>query len=554
MDYDEFSNDNNPFAGSNHFYSNGISTTIETGEPQDSDTSGASLGVQSLDSQPLVSHMLAQSSDSANVLITNYEVLRDFKNITTVFYKIEYMSNSVLRRYTDFVFLRSYLTKLFQTKVIPPIPEKHSLGRLIKNPFTYKSDTKIIYRRIRLLQYFLTELISDPEIKQAEVFVKFLDSSQRNWLQMVKSGHVASLSSKSVLLTSPRNPTIPNPYLVYLPVPPLGLAKKYDSSLNSRIFVPLEKKAKLLLQRVQVLEQTSKKLIKDFEKNRLAMVELGGFFNIFSILEDQQKHIEDFGNRIDLTFLNIEILTKSITVKIYEPLIILRLTLVAILHLLHYRKLKELQLSYLQEIIVKKQIRLRSLMERVTSEFKLNQVLHNNSVDSPSLNRAINELKIKKQKRKQLDESSLIIINEQLHKDDDDESFIRDHDNNSTLSKGNQGNWKTAIAGTSSSASSNKIHTRATSSHKSVSKLTPDELGSEMCTARLELSEKLTPCFTNLMLDVKYISLEAEKNVNHQLAKVIQRLHDIMSDWQTVVFSEFAHSCRKIWSNDTCLS
>ncbi|KAG7741011.1 hypothetical protein KL923_001652 [Ogataea haglerorum] len=554
MDYDEFSNDNNPFAGSNHFYSNGISTTTEHVEPQDSNTSGASLGVQSVDSQPLVSHISAPTSDNTNVVITNYEVLRDFKNITTVYYKIEYMSNSVLRRYTDFVFLRSHLTKLFQAKVIPPIPEKHSLGRLIKNPFTYKSDTKIIYRRIRLLQYFLTELISDPEIRQAEVLVRFLEPSQRNWHQVVKSGHVASLSSKSVLLTSPRNPTIPNPYLVYLPIPPLGLATKYNSSLNSRIFVPLEKKTKLLLQRVQGLEQICKKLIKDFEKNRLAMVELGGFFNIFSILEDQQKYIEEFGNKIDLTFLNIEILTKSITVKIYEPLIILRLTLVAILRLLHYRKLKELQLSHLQEIIVKKQIRLKSLIERVTSEFKLYQVLHDNSVDSPSLNRAINELKMKKQKRKQLDESSLIIINEQLHKDNDDESFIRDHDNNSTLDKSNQGNWKTAIAGTSSSASSNKIHARSPSSHKSVSKLTPEELGSEISTARLELSEKLTPCFTNLMLDVKFISIEVEKNVNSQLAKVIQKLYDIMNDWQSVVFIEFAHSCLKIWGNDTCLS
>ncbi|KAH3669076.1 hypothetical protein OGAPHI_001672 [Ogataea philodendri] len=544
MDYDEFSNDNNPFAGSNHFYSNGISSN----DPSDLLDSGTSLGVQSVDSEPL------PIITNQSVTISNYELLRDFKNVTTVFYRIEYMSKSTLRRYSDFVSLRSYLIRFFQTKVLPPVPEKHSLGRLLKNPFSYKSDTKIIYRRIRLLQYFLDELVADPDIKQSEVLLKFLDPSQKNWHQAIKSGPLSNVSSKSILLTSPRNPLIPNPYLIYLPIPPLGLVKKYDSKLNSSIFVPLEAKVKILLERVQALEQTSKKIVKDLEKNRIALIELGSIFNIFSILENQDRNIEEFGNRVDLSFLNIEVLIKSITVKMFEPFIILRQTLVAMVHLLNYRKLKELQLSYLRDIILRKQVRLKSLMERVVSESKLSQILENSVVDSPSLNKAINELKLRKQKQNLLSESSLIIINKQLQAEDDDESFIRDHNQDTPINNGHAGNWKTAIAGTSSSASSNKIHTMSASSHKSVSKLSADELASEISKIRLELNEKLIPCYTNLIEDVKFVSIDIERNINKQLGVTIQRICQVMNDWKTVVYGDFVQSCLGIWSQNHSLT
>ncbi|GME81958.1 unnamed protein product [Ambrosiozyma monospora] len=165
------------------------------------------------------------------IKVCGFEIIRDFKNVKTVFYKIQLdlISSVVLRRYSDFASLRSFLIKFFQTKVIPPIPEKHSLGKLIKNPFNYKSDTHIIERRTRLLEFFLNELISDDEIRNSEILTKFLDPGEKNWSQLLNSPPFTLLSAKSILLTSPKDPTKPNPYISYLPLPPVGLLKKYNS-------------------------------------------------------------------------------------------------------------------------------------------------------------------------------------------------------------------------------------------------------------------------------------------------------------------------------------
>ncbi|ODV83272.1 hypothetical protein CANARDRAFT_203478 [[Candida] arabinofermentans NRRL YB-2248] len=310
----------------------------------------------------------------------------------------------------------------------------------------------------------------------------------------------------------------------------------------------MELKIKNILIIIINLESIIKKLIKNFEKNKLTLVELGGFFNIFSILEEQHQKIESFGNKIDLTFLNIELLIKSITIKILEPLMILRLTLISMIQLLNFRKLKELQLTYLQEIILKKQSRMKSIIERLISEYKLNEVLMENNINSPSVNKALNELKLKRSKYGKLSDSSMIIINDNEQEDDDDELFIRNYDN---LQTGNsQNNWKTVIAGTSKSITSNKTSYSNSNYNKSISKLSLIELNSEINKIKLELNEKLIPCFNNLLNDVKFISLQIENNLNIELNKIILKLNSIINDWKNDVCGEFAISCMNIWKSD----
>ncbi|GMG23509.1 unnamed protein product [[Candida] boidinii] len=158
------------------------------------------------------------------IKITGYEILRDYKNLKTVFYKIELDSgDQLLRRYSDFASLRLFLLKLFQTRVIPPIPEKHSLGKLIRNPFNFKSDKHVIEQRIRMLNYFLDTLRSCDEIRNSNVLKKFLDPQEKNWEKVLHNPPFTTISSRSILLTSSRNPNIPNPYLTYLPNPSIYL-------------------------------------------------------------------------------------------------------------------------------------------------------------------------------------------------------------------------------------------------------------------------------------------------------------------------------------------
>lgn len=446
------------------------------------------------------------------IKITGYEILRDYKNLKTVFYKIELESgDQVLRRYSDFASLRIFLLKLFQTKVIPPIPEKHSLGKLIKNPFNFKSDKHVIEQRIRMLNYFLDTLRSCNEIKNSNVLKKFLDPQEKNWEKVLHNPPFTTISSRSILLTSSRKPNIPNPYLTYLPNPSIYLSKKYNSKLNSSIFFPLECKIKKLLNITLKLEICIKKLIKDLQQQKESMAELGGLFNIFSIMEDYQKLLilENFGNKIDMTFLGIDVLIKSLIIKVKEPLLIYKLTLRGMLQLLNFRKLKELQLSYFQEIVLRKQSRMRSIIAALNSELKLQEVLHESVLESPSLNRALENLRLRHSRHDLYSSSSLeyqkLTPVKSKNSNDDSQS-------------------------------------------SEISKSVQDHLLEELQTTNHDLTEKYIPCLNNLRDDVHYLSIQVENNINSELNSLILKLHNIIIFWKIDFQSEFQKEKSSVWN------
>ncbi|GME85833.1 unnamed protein product [[Candida] boidinii] len=446
------------------------------------------------------------------IKITGYEILRDYKNSKTVFYKIELESgDQVLRRYSDFASLRIFLLKLFQTRVIPPIPEKHSLGKLIKNPFNFKSDKHVIEQRIRMLNYFLDTLRSCNEIKNSNVLKKFLDPQEKNWEKVLHNPPFTTISSRSILLTSSRNPNIPNPYLTYLPNPSIYLSKKYNSKLNSSIFFPLECKIKKLLNITLKLEICIKKLIKDLQQQKESMAELGGLFNIFSIMEDYQKLLilENFGNKIDMTFLGIDVLIKSLIIKVKEPLLIYKLTLRGMLQLLNFRKLKELQLSYFQEIVLRKQSRMRSIIAALNSELKLQEVLHESVLESPSLNRALENLRLRHSRHDLYSSSSL------------------DYQKLTPVKSKNSND---------------------DSQNSEISKSVQDHLLEELQTTNHDLTEKYIPCLNNLRDDVHYLSIQVENNINSELNSLILKLHNIIIFWKIDFQSEFQKEKSSVWN------
>jgi hypothetical protein len=552
---DDFSVDNNPFAGSNHYFSNGIleqhqieknqkdNTNIfddynneseneeleihqsndnnndkndnnnnnnnNNGDDDDDDyndgddnyndnydignTTNESLPY-SVSEQPslyapILNIPIINKNQSSSISIKTFEILKDFKNTKTVYYKIENNLNNtfVLRRYNDFKSLRSYLCKFYPYLFIPPIPEKHSLSRFLKNPFNYKNDLSIIQLRIRLLNYFLLKLNQNEILSKSSILNKFLDPLINNWLSCLNSPPFTNLSSKSILLISTKNPTKPSPYFSYLPIPPLNLLKNFNSNLNNKIFQNLEFKLKYFLKISINLEIKIKNLIKLLDNLRVNLVEFGGFLNIFSIIENQNFKIEKFGNKIDLNFLNIEILINNLIIKIKEPIIILKNSLIYLIHMLHFRKLKELQLQYFQNIILRKQSKLKSLINSINSS-SINNLNNDIISKSPSLKIAIENLKLKDKNQKiQIDnlpnESKQFILNQ-----------IKSLNN--------------------------------------------------------ELNSNLIPCFNILADDVKFLSINVENNVNSEFKILLNLLLNLNENWKSNVWGEYLISCLKIWHDN----
>lgn len=578
-DYDEFNEDNNPFLGSAHFLSNGIDSTfgtegskklnskntVEQGENSSdlvSNTINKDANFKESPINPLPLHfdddsnlknigdqvIDAQQEDYAKII--GYEAMQDSRNKRAVFYTIEGTSGKrnlskrkdsgelvkIHRRYSDFVSLRLYLVKFFQTKVIPPIPERHSLGRLLRHPFGYTMDTQIISRRIRLLNYFLKRVQEDHTIRDCQLMKKFLNPDIRYWFQALEGPPFTSLSSKSILLTSPRDPTTPSAYFSYLPLPKKNQTRHYKSSIEDTVFVPIEKKTIEMEKVVRRLEKACNMMIRDFNENRKELIEMGGFFNIFSIVEDDHEIIEGFGDKVDMTFINIEVLVNNLTCKVKEKLMIIRLTLQAISQVLEFRKLKEVQHSVLEKTIIKKQMRLEGIMNCAFSEQRINEVLREGSIKSPSLSRAISDLKVKRKALRKLDE----VGNQQSVESNQGFAQKRDHSS-----------WRKAVLAIDDpELGEGGGITTGSLQKKNIESMSERELQIELARLGSELNWKLIPCFEELSEDIKYMSIEIEANVNKELWLIVKILHEVSVNWKKEIYGLYSKKCGKVWSGD----
>ena len=73
----------------------------------------------------------------------------------------------VIRRYSDFEWLRRILSNLFPASVIPPIPKKNKLGG-------DRFNEEFLEKRRRTLEKFLNLLLEDPKIKVSQIFYDFV--------------------------------------------------------------------------------------------------------------------------------------------------------------------------------------------------------------------------------------------------------------------------------------------------------------------------------------------------------------------------------------------
>ena len=105
--------------------------------------------------------------------VESYGLLGLFSKSVYITYNIttEPINISVRRRYTDFEWLRKIFTKLFPSIFIPPIP----LKTLKDNANDHK-----IEKRMRALERFLNNVVSEPLLKNSNVLYDFLTTEKES--------------------------------------------------------------------------------------------------------------------------------------------------------------------------------------------------------------------------------------------------------------------------------------------------------------------------------------------------------------------------------------
>lgn len=337
MDYQNFE-DNNPFIGSAHSIAHGIDTFKEVQPPQE----------PSPPLSPSPSPPPPLPPQQQHVSITSYTIQKDYKNYQTVYYSI----GNTLRRYSDFRSFRAYLTRFYPYLFIPPLPEKHSFSRVLRNPLAYTSDPAIIARRIRLLNYFLNRLFQNKTLANSTLTARFLDQKLIDWHSALNEPPFTDLAAHSPLLRLTKDPTKLSPYFTAFPL--TAAPTSTLTPLAQSTFRPLLRTATTLLKLATALEHHSKHLSHSLTTLHEHMALLGATLNIFS-LQEGEPQIEHFGTRIDLTFLNIERLVAATAPGSTELLTTIKSSARVCISLLQFQSLKETQLAQLKHNLLQAQ-------------------------------------------------------------------------------------------------------------------------------------------------------------------------------------------------------
>ena len=88
----------------------------------------------------------------------------------------------VIRRYSDFEWLRQTLVNMFTSCVIPPIPKKNKIGG-------DRFKEQFLEKRTRTLEKFLNLLLQDPSIKSSKILYDFISIEQDNQFNDAKKSY-----------------------------------------------------------------------------------------------------------------------------------------------------------------------------------------------------------------------------------------------------------------------------------------------------------------------------------------------------------------------------
>ncbi|KAH3672656.1 hypothetical protein WICPIJ_010026 [Wickerhamomyces pijperi] len=308
-----------------------------------------------------------------------------------VVYTILHNGITVRRRYSEFESLRKILTKLHPTLIIPPIPEKHSLGiKDITASVKGKAKTEemaLVEHRRRMLLVFLKRCFRIQELRNGEWLGKFLDPNF-NWNEVLKSPLIINLP-KNPLLGHPIDPAESStPGHVHLPVPS-NLNPLYPSNLGS-LFNAKEESARDYEELItNGISKTHKRLTRHLSHLSQEYSELGGALNGFSLTEPDLQlaaSLEHIGQTYDASYLQEGSLFTRLIRDFNEPVLESTQFASILRDLLKFRQLKSQQLDILTRSLKSKIGKLKELEKLEKEASKLDQALKDNEGKTGKIN------------------------------------------------------------------------------------------------------------------------------------------------------------------------
>lgn len=298
-------------------------------------------------------------------------------------YTIRVGDVSVRRRYSEFESLRTTLTRMFPTLIVPPIPEKHSITDYAVAPTKAREDKDMIEHRQRMLQVFLNRCRNLPQLSNCIVFQRFLDP-HASWSEVLNSPPVSTLPRYS--LRAP--PVDPSNNVTeahsYLPIPSAnGVVKNRnqgdEEGKQEAFFAEAEKTAKEYEQVIGGgLEKVARRILKRYTDIAGDYAELGGRFNALSLEESDARMaatVEKVGQAIDSNYLATNHLVRELGRQFGEPLAESAQFSGVVRSVLKYRKQKALQLELTSDSLEAKKVTLASLESAEADSQRLSEAL-----------------------------------------------------------------------------------------------------------------------------------------------------------------------------------
>lgn len=268
-------------------------------------------------------------------------------------YTIRVGDVAVRRRYSEFESLRTTLTRMFPTLIVPPIPEKHSFADYAVAPTKAREDKEMIEHRQRMLQVFLNRCRNLPQLGNCIVFQRFLDP-HASWSEVLNSPPVSTLPRYS--LRAP--PLDPSNNVTeahgYLPIPSAnGVVRNRnpgdEEGKQEQFFAEAEKTAKEYEAVIGGgLEKVTRRILKRYTDVAGDYAELGGRFNALSLEETDARMaatVERVGQAVDSNYLATNQLVRELGRQFGEPLAESAQFSGVVRSVLKYRKQKALQLE-----------------------------------------------------------------------------------------------------------------------------------------------------------------------------------------------------------------
>ncbi|KAI7862748.1 hypothetical protein BDF14DRAFT_1851175 [Spinellus fusiger] len=294
-----------------------------------------------------------------------------------VAYTIRVGDMETKHRYSEFESLRQSLVRLHPTKIVPPIPEKHSLVDYAALQTRVKDDLSMVEKRKRMLQTFLNRVKSHPGLGHDHVFHRFLESNvswadvlhsspladlPKNPLQMIAS-HQTDVGIYEGVLMSNLIPMPTATYTLKQPDARFEASEKFTYRIANYMSNHLDKSQRKVIRRLG-------ELANDY-------AELGAVYNGFSLNETGAlaNAIEKIGQAVDASYTETGQMVTTLEGEFAEPIQEHSQFAHTIKQVLRFRHMKHAQVELIESSLEHKKETLEGLLEIEREASRLHEAM-----------------------------------------------------------------------------------------------------------------------------------------------------------------------------------